>query len=41
MACAGGEVVIDKVTADGFLEDVTAKGHYFKEKLEKMMKWKV
>ena len=36
MACAGGEVVIDKVTADGFLEDVTAKGHYFKEKLEKM-----
>lgn len=32
----GGEVVIDKVTADGFLEDVTAKGHYFKEKLEKM-----
>ena len=36
MACAGGEVVIDKVTADGFLEDVTAKGQYFKEKLEKM-----
>lgn len=36
LACAGGKVVIEKITADGFLEEVTAKGQYFKEKLEKM-----
>lgn len=36
LACAGGRVVIDKITADGFLGEVTAKGQYFKEKLEKM-----
>ncbi len=36
LACAGGRVVIDKVTSKGFLEEVTAKGQYFKEKLEKM-----
>ncbi len=34
VACAGGNVVIDKVTADGFLNEVTAKGDYFKKKLE-------
>lgn len=36
VACAGGNVVIDKVTADGFLDEVSAKGNYFKEKLEKL-----
>ncbi len=36
LACAGGRVVIEKITADGFLGEVTAKGQYFKEKLEKM-----
>lgn len=36
LACAGGRVVIDKVTSEGFLEEVAAKGQYFKEKLEKM-----
>lgn len=36
LACAGGRVVIDKITADGFLGEVTAKGQYFKEKLEKI-----
>lgn len=34
IACAGGSAVIDKITAPGFLEDVAAKGRYFKEKLE-------
>lgn len=33
IACAGGNVVVDKVTAPGFLEEVTAKGKYFREKL--------
>lgn len=36
LACAGGRVVIEKITADGFLGEVTAKGQYFKEKLEKI-----
>lgn len=33
IACAGGNVVADKVTAPGFLDEVTAKGKYFREKL--------
>ena len=33
LACAGGNVVVDKVTAKGFLEEVTKKGEYFREKL--------
>lgn len=33
IACAGGNVVIDKVTSTGFLEEVSAKGKYFREKL--------
>lgn len=33
IACAGGNVVVDKVTAPGFLDEVTAKGKYFREKL--------
>lgn len=33
IACAGGNVVADKVTAPGFLDEVTAKGEYFREKL--------
>ncbi len=36
LACAGGNVVIDKVTAPGFLEEVAKKGAYIKEKLEEM-----
>lgn len=36
LACAGGNVVIDKVTAPGFLEEVAKKGAYIKEKLEGM-----
>lgn len=34
IACAAGNVVIDKVTAEGFLEEVAAKGDYIKKKLE-------
>ncbi len=34
LACAAGNVVIDKVTADGFLDEVVAKGDYIKKKLE-------
>lgn len=36
MACAGGNVVLEKITAGDFLEEVAAKGKYFKEKLEQM-----
>ncbi len=36
IACAGGNVVVDKVNAAGFLDEVTAKGNYFKEKLEQI-----
>ena len=33
LACAGGNVVIDKVTSAGFLDEVSKKGEYFREKL--------
>ena len=36
LACAGGNVVVDKVTAPGFLEEVAKKGEYFREKLMAM-----
>ena len=36
IACAGGEVVVDKVTSEGFLDEVAAKGKYIREKLEKI-----
>lgn len=36
IACAGGNVVIDKVTASGFLDEVSDKGKYIKEKLEQI-----
>lgn len=36
LACAGGNVVIDKVTAPGFLDEVAKKGDYFREKLMAM-----
>ena len=34
IACAGGSAVIDRITSPGFLDEVRAKGKYFKEKLE-------
>lgn len=36
IACAGGNVVLDKVASEGFLEEVIKKGKYFKEKLEQL-----
>lgn len=36
IACAGGSVVIDRITSPGFFDEVKAKGKYFKEKLEKL-----
>lgn len=36
IACAGGKVVIEKLTADGFLDEVAKKGEYFREKLSEI-----
>ncbi|MDO5125631.1 MAG: aspartate aminotransferase family protein [Ruminococcus sp.] len=36
IACAGGNVVIDKVTADGFLDEVMKKSEYLKTKLSEL-----
>lgn len=36
IACAGGNAVIDKITSEGFLAEVEAKGRYFKNKLEQL-----
>lgn len=33
LACAGGCVVVDRCMSDGFLEEVTKKGEYFRQKL--------
>ncbi len=33
IACAGALAVFNKVTSDGFLDEVSAKGNYFREKL--------
>ena len=33
IACAGGNAVIDRITSEGFLSKVSAKGEYFREKL--------
>lgn len=33
IACAGGKVVIERVTSEGFTEEVIKKGKYFTEKL--------
>lgn len=33
LACAGGCVVVDRCMSDGFLEEVTRKGEYFRQKL--------
>ncbi|MDE7278116.1 MAG: aminotransferase class III-fold pyridoxal phosphate-dependent enzyme, partial [Oscillospiraceae bacterium] len=33
LACAGGLAVANKVSSEGFLEDVRAKGEYFRKKL--------
>lgn len=35
LACAGGIVVIDRVTSDGFLDEVNEKAAYIKSELEK------
>ncbi|MCD7727476.1 MAG: aspartate aminotransferase family protein [Ruminococcus sp.] len=36
ISCAGGNVVLSKVLADGFLDEVSKKGEYFKSELEKI-----
>jgi len=36
VVCAGANYVLDRMTADGFLEEVTEKGNYLKAELEKM-----
>lgn len=36
ICCAGGLVVLNKVTSAGFLDEVTKKGEYFREKLLKI-----
>ncbi|MCC8191856.1 MAG: aspartate aminotransferase family protein [Ruminococcus sp.] len=36
ISCAGGNVVLNKVLADGFLDEVSEKGEYFKSELEKI-----
>lgn len=33
LACAGGNVVLDTVSSDGFCDEVIAKGEYFRKKL--------
>ncbi|MBQ8569195.1 MAG: aspartate aminotransferase family protein [Oscillospiraceae bacterium] len=33
IACAGANAVIDRLTSDGFMDEVTAKGEYFRKKL--------
>ena len=33
IACAGANAVLDRVTAKGFLDEVKAKGEYFRKKL--------
>lgn len=33
LACAGGLAVVNKVSSEGFLEEVRAKGEYFRKKL--------
>lgn len=35
IACAGGNVVLKKVTSDGFLDEVNKKAEYIKSRLEK------
>ena len=34
IACAGGLAVLERVTSDGFLDEVTAKAEYIRKKLE-------
>ncbi|MCD8328814.1 MAG: aspartate aminotransferase family protein [Ruminococcus sp.] len=36
ISCAGGNVVLSKVLASGFLDEVSKKGEYFKSELEKI-----
>lgn len=36
ISCAGGSVVLDKVLSDGFLDEVSKKGEYFKNELLKI-----
>lgn len=36
IACAGANVVIDTVTAEGFCEEVIAKGEYIRNKLSEI-----
>lgn len=33
LACAGGSVVIDRCVSEGFLDEVTKKGEYFRQKI--------
>lgn len=33
LACAGGNVVLDTVSSEGFCDEVIAKGEYFRKKL--------
>ena len=33
IACAGGKVVLEKITSDGFLDDVSRKAEYFRARL--------
>ena len=33
LACAGGNVVLDTISADGFCDEIIAKGEYFRKKL--------
>ena len=36
ISCAGGNVVLDRVLSDGFLDEVSKKGEYFKSELLKI-----
>ncbi len=36
ICCAGGKIVLDKVTGKGFLEEVSDKADYFRKKLEEI-----
>lgn len=36
ISCAGGNAVLDKVTSEGFLDEVTKKGEYFRKKLSEI-----
>ncbi len=36
LACAGGLAVVTKVSSEGFLDDVKAKGEYFRKKLSEI-----